>query len=86
MAKKAPRPRTRRRRRRPRARQWALLLLLTFAATCIALLVIGVFLVNTVTDFNADEMREMTAYASVVMPLLVIVAKIWELVIRNYLT
>lgn len=87
MAKKAPRPRLRRnRRRRPRARQWAFLVLLTLGATCVALVIVGWFLVQTVNDFNADEIREMTTMASVFMPLLMLVAKIWELIVKHYLT
>jgi uncharacterized BrkB/YihY/UPF0761 family membrane protein len=85
MAKKAPRPPVRRRspKRRRRARYWALMLAVTIGATSLALVVMFVFLVNNVNRFDGDEIKELTALASILSPILLGMLKLWEVVINK---
>lgn len=61
------------------------MLVIATGATAIVTVAIGVFLWKTVNTFDGDEVRELTAVAAVVMPVLTGVVKLWEHVLTHYL-
>lgn len=59
------------------------MLAVTLGATSIALVVMFVFLVNNVSRFDGDEIKELTAMASIVSPIFLGLLKLWEVVIHK---